>query len=144
MSRVTLDRKSRLYVIPANGGYSCLGFDVLNERAAPLAAELGRPWPFKRPSVQAYAAYDALLGEARRRFDESGWRSATGLTPQLLGMEGSRVEVVDRHGERRRFWVGRSTGWVPCHLEIARVNCYGGGPVYGAPFRSVRVIRTGR
>lgn len=79
--------------------------------------------------------------EARTRFEETGERSTAGLTPQLIGMEGARVEVVDKHGETRRFWVGRSTGWIPCHLEIARTNSSGGPAVMGAPFSEIRVIR---
>ena len=62
------------------------------------------------------------------------------LTPELTGLEGKRVEVVDRYGERRRFIVGKSTGWLPIHLEIARRNSSGGPAVTGAPFQSVRIV----
>ena len=56
-------------------------------------------------------------------------RDNTGLTAQLVGMEGRRVEVIDEAGDTpRRFYVGKSTGWRPCHLEIARINSTGGGP----------------
>lgn len=54
-------------------------------------------------------------------------RSDAGLTPQLVGLEGWRVEVVTDYNETRRFIVGRSTGWVPCHLEISRRSARGGG-----------------
>ena len=50
----------------------------------------------------------------------------SGLTPQLLGLEGWRVEVDTSYGETRRFIVGRSTGWKPCHLEIPRRDSSGG------------------
>lgn len=50
----------------------------------------------------------------------------SGLTPQLLNHEGWRVEVVTTYGETRRFYVGRSTGWKPCHLEIKRRDSDGG------------------
>ena len=52
-------------------------------------------------------------------------RDNSHLSPQLIGLEGWRVEAVDIHGERRRFIVGKSTGWRPCHLEIktARAAC---------------------
>jgi hypothetical protein len=53
-------------------------------------------------------------------------RSDAGLTQQLKGLEGWRVEVVTTYGETRRFIVGRSTGWVPCHLEVPRRNSFGG------------------
>lgn len=51
----------------------------------------------------------------------------SGLSPQLRGLEGYRVEVVTTYDEKRRFIVGRSTGWRPIHLEISRRNSMGGG-----------------
>jgi len=48
------------------------------------------------------------------------------LTKQLLGLEGWRVEVITTYGEKRRFIVGKSTGWKPCHLEVSRRNALGG------------------
>lgn len=54
-------------------------------------------------------------------------RDLSDLSPQLRGLEGWRVEVVDMFGNKRRFIVGRSTGWCPIHLEIARRNSTGGG-----------------
>jgi hypothetical protein len=54
-------------------------------------------------------------------------RSDSGLTKQLIGLEGWRVEVVSvMTGEKRRFIVGRSTGWVPCHIELSRRTSHGG------------------
>lgn len=50
------------------------------------------------------------------------------MTPQLHGLEGWRVEVVTKYGEKRRFIVGRSTGWRPIHLEIKTSRSTGGGP----------------
>lgn len=72
------------------------------------------------------------------------WRDLSGLTPQLNGLEGWRVEVLDKDGHKRRFIVGRSTGWRPCHLEIARRTSLGGGAVYGAPFQYVRPLYLAR
>jgi hypothetical protein len=67
-------------------------------------------------------------------------RDLSGLSPQLKGLEGYRVEVVDSEGDKpRRFIVGKSTGWRPCHLEIARRNCMGGGPA-SMKYHSVRAI----
>ncbi len=53
-------------------------------------------------------------------------QNLSGLNPQLLGLEGWRVEVNTSYGETRRFIVGRSTGWKPCHLEIHRRDSSGG------------------
>jgi hypothetical protein len=50
----------------------------------------------------------------------------SGLTPQLLDHEGWRVEVVTTYGETKRFYVGRSTGWKPCHIEVLTRRSLGG------------------
>lgn len=60
------------------------------------------------------------LAQRKERQDLSG------LSPQLTGLEGYRVEVVDTHGEKRRFIVSRSTGWVPCHIELNNRRSLGG------------------
>ena len=48
------------------------------------------------------------------------------LTPQLIGLEGYRVEVVTTYDEKRRFIVGMSTGPKPIHLEVPRRDSAGG------------------
>ena len=70
-----------------------------------------------------------------RQRDEQ--RDLSGLSSQLAGLEGWRVEVVTAYDETRRFYVGRSTGWRPCHIEVARRNCYG-GPAAESNYKSVR------
>lgn len=113
-----------LYVIPEGGGYSCLGFDVLVERYNRLARELQEPdlLPALRGTLEAYALFTALQAIART----SGRRFACELSPQLIGREGRRVEVVTFGGERRRFTVGKSTGWIPIHLEVPNSRSTGG------------------
>jgi predicted membrane metal-binding protein len=74
----------------------------------------------------------------------TGRRATCALTPQLIGLEGKRVEVVDCDGQTRRFWVGKSSSFIPIHLEIPRRNSSGGCGVYGAPFREVRVVMDGK
>jgi hypothetical protein len=64
-------------------------------------------------------------------------RSDTGLTKQLRGLEGWRVEVEDLYGETRRFYVGRSTGWVPCHIEL-KLRTSSGGFAAASKYKSVR------
>lgn len=65
-------------------------------------------------------------------------RDNSELTPQLIGLEGHRVEVTV-NARPRRFVVGKSTGWRPCHLELARVTSRGGEPAAKA-YESVRSI----
>lgn len=156
------------YILSEGGGVSCLGFAVaerwraetlawLEAEAGPHAfaeylARAGLPYETGFPlagevlpgSPEAYARYLATMAAGRDLNARTGKRCEAELVPQLRGLEGKRVEVVDAHGERRRFIVGRSTGWRPCHLEIATRGSHGGGPVWGAPFASVRVVEARR
>lgn len=51
------------------------------------------------------------------------------LNYKLKGLEGWRVKVEDECGApSRRFIVGKSTGWKPCHLEIKTRRSNGGDP----------------
>lgn len=70
-------------------------------------------------------------------------RDLSELTPDLIGKEGMRVEVVTTYGETRRFWVGRSSGWCPCHLEVKRSDSLCGDPAERS-YATVRVVRLSR
>ena len=137
-----INHQQQLFVIPtSSGGYSCLGFDVCEGRIRGLANELHiEPLPHRKGTRSAYRAYEHLTELARQRNKESGWRSQSELTPELIGLEGKRVEVVDADGEKRRFYVGKSTGFIPVHLEIAQRNSSGGPAVMGAPFKQLRTM----
>lgn len=114
--------------------------DVLDQRAKALAKELGLSWDAEIGTLDTYAEYQNLLAMGQNKNHETGWRSRACLTPQLIGLERKRVEVMDCFGNKRRFWVGQSTGWMPCHLEIARRGSREGQAVSGAPFKSIRVV----
>lgn len=67
-------------------------------------------------------------------------RDNSSLTPQLIGLEGCRVEVVDDAGEKpHRFIVGKSSGWKPIHLEMPTSNAHGRGSA-AKKYASVRFI----
>lgn len=128
--------------VHAHGGTACLGFEVVAERSRRMAAELDMAYVDHEPGLAAFDQYTGLIdAAAARHIADRSWRSRVELTPQLIGLEGKRVEVVDRWNQRRRFHVGKSTGWIPCHLELTRRSSSDGGAVTGAPFKSVRVIR---
>ena len=75
--------------------------------------------------------------------DRDAIRSDSGLTQQLIGLEGWRVEVVTHYDETRRFIVGKSTGWVPCHLEIKNRRSLGGMAAERS-YKSVRKLYRAR
>jgi hypothetical protein len=142
---ITLNAEQKLYVIPCMGGCTCLGFDVCFERTQAIARELSlndlTPKEDERGTLNGYLAYLRACDIAAAHCKRTGYRMRCELTLQLIGLEGKTVEVVDKHGETRRFTVGKSTGWMPCHLELETRNAMGGGSVTGAPFKSIRVIR---
>lgn len=68
------------------------------------------------------AKWDSLTPAERDALRDNG-----NLSPQLVGLEGWRVEVTTvGDGTKWRFIVGKSTGWRPCHLEISRRSAHGG------------------
>lgn len=141
---VTISSFTGTFVIPCGTGCTTLGFDVCFDRTRRIARELGdkslEPTEALRGTLPGYAEYERACAAAEALYERTGRRLTCDLTPELIGLEGRMVEVVDRHGELRAFKVGKSVGLIPVHLELAR-NAIGGEPVSGAPFRSVRVMR---
>ena len=147
---VTLNEDQRLYVIPCGEGYTCLGFDVCERRTVALARELAAlgesiPQPEPVGTLARYQQYRALLDKALEHNRATGWRSKSELTPELVGYEGKRVEVRHRWGADKavevvRFIVGKSTGWIPCHLEIKTRRSTGGAAVCLGEILSVRAV----
>lgn len=88
-------------------------------------------------------AMTQAIWDSYTRAEKEAARDLSGLNPQLIGLEGKRVEVTVPYGvQLRRFWVSRSTGWRPCHLEIARRGNQSGDVATG-PYLSVRVVDYG-
>lgn len=139
-NNVGIDPNEELYVIHQGDGYSCLGFDVCLERIERYALNLViEPPTVVRGSRQAYDVMRSLMDALKAHYDETGEQAVADLSMQLINKEGCRVEVVTKYGETRRFIVGRSTGWLPIHLELARRDS-SGGPGADREYESVRVI----
>lgn len=138
MPDVTINLDQQLYVIACSGGYACLGFDVCIRDCNAIRHELGLPMlNVTRGSLDAYQSYRDAIYSAYAQ----GRALRCGLTPQLVGLERRRVEVVDCYDNKRRFWVGMSTGPIPRHLEIKTTRSLGGCAVMGTPFKSVHIVK---
>jgi len=161
---INLNEKQGLYILNytpirptgkldlKNGFMSCHGFNVVTSKVEIIARYLwengcaekvqsiGEMSNAANPSPDYYAYYLALCKIADELHKETGARCNAELTPQLRGMEGKNVEVVRNDGETARFKVGKSTGWMPCHLEILAKGS-DGGMSCDATYKSVRVIR---
>lgn len=129
-----------LYNLKSEQGTTCLGFDNAQDRLERVVTEcVGRglltpgqanftirETRIHRGSSLVIRALNLHLEALKSACEAAGDRAVYGLSPQLVGLEGHRVQVEGMHGDRRRFIVGKSTGWAPCHLEIARRNSNGG------------------
>lgn len=131
-------------------GYSCLGFDVCLERIALYAAWIDKTAGTRsfvpihanhqRGSVEAFQAHQDLIGLCIEMASHlPGGKCDAELSPQLIGLEGKRVEVVDKFGETRRFIVGKSMGPMVIHLEVKNNRSTGGGAA-DREYKSVRVV----
>jgi len=140
----SINAEQGLYVIPSGSGYSCLGFDVAERWARGVLAWLpegARPrFDAALGTAEHYNQYLAVMHAGGKHAVETKTRCSAQLTPQLIGLEGKRVEVTTPDGDRRRFYVGKSTGWLPIHLEIARRDSTGGMAVYLPEGSTVRVV----
>tara|TARA_R110000868_G_scaffold375749_1_gene640424 strand:+ start:1170 stop:1613 length:444 start_codon:yes stop_codon:yes gene_type:complete len=140
--KIKSNKEQNLYVIPCGkNGFTCLGFDVCLSRSTKLAVEMGlTPKNVKRGTIAAYNEYTRLTNIARKRHAETGWRSESELIPEFIGKEGQRVEIVTSSGNTERYYIGKSTGFIPCHLEIKRNDSTGGSAVWGYPFQSIKFL----
>ena len=138
MSNVTVNNEQRLYVIPSGAGYSCYGFDVLSRKLNALRTEMGlAPCVHPVGSLELYADWESTLAQAKA----TGKCYTCELHPLLTGKEGYRVECI-LHGRKVRFNVGRSTGFLPCHLRVHNARSTGGyGISADADIKDLRIIR---
>ena len=139
----SINKESRLYVIKSGGGFSCAGFDYTDSRARAVADWLGRPDlipPARKGTKRAYRAYLAAMKAGAEYSKATGKHCNFELIPALIPFERKRVEVTLPGGEKSRFIVGKSSGWMPCHLEIKRRDSIGGCSVYFPQGSTVRAV----
>jgi hypothetical protein len=130
-----------VYQFADGSGYSTIGLAYAQRRVKHVANWVQCPVPPVTPDEEGFKTYQTVMhfGEIQSRV--TGYRCKGELVPELVGLEGKHVEVVNHDGDISRFWVGKSTGWMPCHLALKRRSSPDGDPVYGAPFKSVKVIK---
>lgn len=140
----TLNDSQRLYVIAHTGYVTCLGYDVAERKRRAVRAWINpaaaNDCVAEPGTLEHFAEYQAAMVDGAAHNRATGKRCPAELVAELVGYEGKRVEVTTPDNETTRFWVGRSTGWMPCHLEIARRNSSGGPPVYFPAGARVRLV----
>lgn len=139
---VKIRHDHELYVVTTDpgGGVTSYGFDYVHDRIERLTlafGELDIP-EVARGSMEAWDTMVNLQERAKHDYDVTGEQCVADLTPGLSGLEGHRIEVVDQYDETRRFVVGKSTGWIPVHLELPRKDSSGGTPCPLDGYKSIR------
>ena len=138
----SINHEQRLYVLPCGKGYTCLGFDYAEKRRRHVLAWLGQDViPVEVGTKEAFTAYEAAMSAGRQRNATTGEKCPAGLIPELDIYVGWRVEVQSTDGTKRRFNVSRSTGWMPCNIEVYNRRSLGGPSAYLAPGDKVIPIR---
>lgn len=141
---VTINEEQGLYVIPSScGGYSCLGFDVAFRKAqavydwivsclksVDLKADSPPPNPELKGTLEGYKDYDRLMNAGASFHTQTRERCPAELHPKLIGLEGKRVQVTLENGEKKKFRVGKSTGWFPCHIYLEKDSYSGGDAIF--------------
>ena len=150
-----IDSEQRLYVLSEGRGFSAIGFDVIEQRARAMAREVinraqGQTIHFvtwleclndvesnPKGSQDHFDLCNNIHDYAQIHASVFG-PLTSGLHAALKGFEGKRVEATVE-GEKKRFQVGRSTGWFPCHLTLANKRSHGGSPL--SPWATVENVR---
>jgi hypothetical protein len=141
MSNVTVNEAQRLYVIPAGGGYSCLGFEVVRDGANHMLELLREHETRREAATNTGALHDGLrVGD-----DELGsmtayekylqvhalWRSSRVCEQTYFGPGTAQavVKILERYrkdGDRQlRLWLGDpATGrdWCEEHDVVGRIG----------------------
>ena len=138
MEKITINREQKLYVIPCGqNGFSCYGFDVLDKKIKNLCIALQIENICKRKgTLKAYNFYTKLVNIARK----SGRKFEFDLYKPFIGNEGKRVEITYKWGEKERGIIGKSTGFIPIHILLKRVDSLGGDAILKDSIESYRFI----
>lgn len=153
----SINTEQRVYVMPSGSGFSCYGFDVLDRKARSVAGWMETEAPpgdelrdarrlidsigaHKPGTAEHFAACAAAMDAGAKFAARTGKRCGAELVPELVGLEGRRVEATV-YGERVRFNVGKSTGWMPGHLRLHNRASHGGEMLSAGNVRDVVVIR---
>ncbi len=126
---VMWDAGLRLFVIPCKlTGFTCLGIDRAIRQTNAVAHWMSMPQlaldeALANPTSDEWLhlvwhQYKKVMYAGERVAAAQGSKCPVALTPEFIGHEGQWVRVTEEDGEVREFKIGRSTGWMPCHLEI--------------------------
>jgi hypothetical protein len=117
---VATDGFTETYAIRGqDGSVETMPWDLCLLRLERYAINLHIEMPqVARGTVAAYDTMRILQDALRAEYERTGEQAIAELSPLLVGVEGRTVEVETLDGERRRFVVGKSSGFLPHHIEL--------------------------
>ena len=138
----SINHQQRLYVLNCGEGYTCLGFDVAERWRRGYLEWLGHPIgpEIVKGTPEAYQAYVVARALVFSRYNATKKRCPAQLTKALMGLERRHVEGTTPSGEVDKFYVGKSTGWIPIHLALTKKRDDGGFAAYVPDGSKVRVL----
>jgi len=114
------------------------------QRRGALLFKATKPKPMEvrlTETIDALASMTRSKWDAMPRRERDKIRDISSMSPQLIGLEGWQVEVIDMEDDRpRKFIVGRSSDWRPVHLELATRRSRS-GDIAELEYKTVRKIR---
>lgn len=123
--------RTYIYASGSAGGVGVIGWAHAHRMMAAVCEWMRFPCPDVEVGTEAhYAAYRLALTMGQKHFLRTATKCPAMLYPVLIPFEGQRVEVRSTDGSKRRFIVGKSVGWMPVHLEMARKDSKGGSSCY--------------
>ena len=139
LDQVSIDRENRLYsfLLP-NGGWSCLGFDVVEKRSQRLADWLRKQGIYVSSigsgipgTTNAYTIYEERMEQARQLWIDRNLRCDIDLDIRFSQYHesGERVEILYTDGSVERGYIGKSTGWMPTYLLLKTKRSISGGSI---------------
>lgn len=157
---ITINQEQQLFVIPAAGGYSCLGFDVVFKRLKQIVAYLGLSFPVNesdKGSLGQYELYQKAVSEAGRANIRETWFDLD-TPPEVRRIleqyrkSGEQLRLF--YGDRKtgRDWmeenevmgeIGRSVGIFKVPLLIEKSG-YGGPAILDACILRLMDVKTGK
>ena len=141
MKLENINKEQQLYVLKCCSILSSYGFDLLHTKATAVADWMDVEAPVAALGTEEHFEQCAELMRRGQVYANASRKCCPGnLSPQLIGLEGCRVRVTTDDGEERCFWVAKTTGWMPGHLEVPRSNTAYGHPAQ-AHYKSVQTIR---
>ncbi|MES2089703.1 MAG: hypothetical protein V4532_06975 [Pseudomonadota bacterium] len=129
MDKVTLNLEQKLYVIAAESGYSCFGFDNARDHANQIAQQLGRSdLAFAADDYAALAGYQKYL-DATAAWGRSPLSQRTYFAPRTDPKAAKVLEAYRRSGQAIRLILGDLTtgeSWLDEHGVVGRIGRSGG------------------